>query len=106
MDSIQSAVQGMQLYHQLSALLSKAGMHARKWLSNSSEVRGEITLEDPNADVDLDCVPKLSGYGGVQIQTSSHLEKTFQRRTCHTQRGIFWRKLQVSLIKIVFCLLT
>ena len=46
MDSVQSEIQGTQLYHQLSALLSKAGMHARKWLSNSSKVLGEIPLED------------------------------------------------------------
>ena len=54
MDSIQSAVQENQLYHQLSALLSKAGMNAQKWLSNSSEVQGEIPLEDWKAEVDLD----------------------------------------------------
>ena len=55
MDSIQSAVQGIQLYHQLSALLSKARMHARKWLSNSSEELGEIPLEDQKAEVNFDC---------------------------------------------------
>ena len=54
MDSIQSAVQGIQLYHQLSALRSKAGMHARKWLSNSSEVLGKIPLGDRKAEVELD----------------------------------------------------
>ena len=52
---IQSAVQGIHLYHQLSSLLSKARMHAGKWLSNSSEVLGKIPLEDPKAEVDLDC---------------------------------------------------
>ena len=58
----------MELYHQLSDLLFKAGMHARKWLSNSSSVLAEIPLEDRKAEVDLDRnqlhVQKLSGYGG------------------------------------------
>ena len=54
MGSVRSERQGTQLYHQLSALLSKAGMHARKWLSNSSEVLGEIPLEDMKAEVDLE----------------------------------------------------
>ena len=52
---MQSEIQGPQLYHHLSALLSKAGMHARKWLSNSSKVLGKIPLEDRKTEVDLDC---------------------------------------------------
>ena len=46
MDSVHTEEQGMELYHQLSNVLSKAGMHARKWLSNSSSVLAEIKLED------------------------------------------------------------
>eukprot|EP00795_Rhopilema_esculentum_P005739 gene5739-10996_t len=37
-DSVQDDEKGIQLYHQLAALWNKAGMHARKWLSNSPEV--------------------------------------------------------------------
>ena len=46
MDSVHTEEQGMELYHQLSDLLSKAGMHARKWLSNSSSILAEIPLAD------------------------------------------------------------
>ena len=54
MDSVHTEEQGMELYHQLSDYLSKAGMHARKWLSNSSIVLAEIPLEDRKTEVDLD----------------------------------------------------
>ena len=54
MDFVHTEEQGMELYHQLSDLLSKAGMHARIWLSNSSSVLAEIPLEDRKAGVDLD----------------------------------------------------
>ena len=33
MDSVPNEEQGIELYTQLSQLLTKAGMHARKWLS-------------------------------------------------------------------------
>ena len=69
MDSVHTEEQGMELYHQLYDLLSKAGMHAWKWLSNSSSILAEIPLEDRKAEVDFDRsqlphVQKLSGYGG------------------------------------------
>ena len=54
MDSVHSEEKGIELHHQLSVLLSKAGMHARKWLSNSSSVLSEIPLEYRKAEVDLD----------------------------------------------------
>ena len=54
MDSVHSEEQGIELHHQLYVLLSKSGMHARKWLSNSPSVLSEIPLEDRKAEVDLD----------------------------------------------------
>ena len=54
LDSVQTEEQGRVLYNQLSKLLSKAGMHARKWLSNSSSVLADIPVEDRKAEVDLD----------------------------------------------------
>lgn len=54
LDSVQSEGQCMYLYHQLSDRLSKAGMHARKWLANSSSVLAEIPLEDCKVEVDMD----------------------------------------------------
>ena len=54
MDSVSNEVQGVQLYRQLSLLLTKAGMHGRKWLSNSSTVLRDIPVQDRKAKVDLD----------------------------------------------------
>ena len=38
MESVLDDIQGIELYKQLNELWSKAGMYARKWLSNSSQV--------------------------------------------------------------------
>ena len=54
MDSVLSEDQGIELYKQLSLLLSKAGMHARKWLSNSMKITAQIPVQDRKAEVDLD----------------------------------------------------
>ena len=54
MDSVQDEEQGIRLYRQLSYLLSKAGMHARKWLSNSPTVLSEVPIQDQKSEVDLD----------------------------------------------------
>eukprot|EP00795_Rhopilema_esculentum_P003689 gene3689-14952_t len=53
-DSVQDDEKGIQLYHQLAALWNKAGMHARKWLSNSPEVLSAIPVEDRASEIDLD----------------------------------------------------
>ena len=54
MDSVETEDQGMTLYTELSTLLTKAGMHARKWLSNSSKVLKGIPPQDRKSEVDLD----------------------------------------------------
>ena len=54
MDSIMNEEDGIDLHRQLSQLLTQAGMHARKWLSNSSTVLKEIPSQDRKAEVDLD----------------------------------------------------
>lgn len=54
MDSVLNEEQGIELYKQLSQLWSKAGMHARKWLSNSKRVLMEIPQQDRKSEVDLD----------------------------------------------------
>ena len=54
MDSVLDEEKGIELHRQLSLLLTKAGMHARKWLSNCSKVLREIPLQDRKAEVDLD----------------------------------------------------
>ena len=54
MDSVQDEEQSIRLYRQLSCLLSKAGMHARKWLSNSPTVLSEVPIQHRKSEVDLD----------------------------------------------------
>ena len=54
MDSVMNDEEGIELHRQLSQLLTEAGMHARKWLSNSSKVLKEVPLQDRKAEVDLD----------------------------------------------------
>ena len=46
MDLVPEENQGIELYSQLSELWRKAGMYARKWLSNSSTV----VKNDPSED--------------------------------------------------------
>lgn len=54
MDSVISDNEGILLYEQLSDLWSKAGMYARKWLSNSEAVLECIPKEDRASEVNLD----------------------------------------------------
>lgn len=54
MDSVLNEEQGVALYKELSALLAKAGLHARKWLSSSSRFLQEIPQMDRKSEVDLD----------------------------------------------------
>ena len=54
MDSVLNEEQGIELYRQLSGLLSLAGMHARKWLFNSPNVLSAIPSQDRKSEVDLD----------------------------------------------------
>ena len=54
MDSVLDEEGGLELHRQHSHLLSKAGMHARKWLSNCAGVLREIPIKDRKAEVDLD----------------------------------------------------
>ncbi|XP_065188299.1 uncharacterized protein LOC135819075 [Sycon ciliatum] len=53
MDSVEDEDQAVELYHQLSKLWKLAGMHARKWVSNSSKLLAVIPAEDRAKQVDL-----------------------------------------------------
>ncbi len=56
-DSMESTIDentAIELYKQLSQMWSKAGMHARKWMSNSARVLKEIPLKDRKSEVDID----------------------------------------------------
>ena len=54
MDSVLDEEGGLELHRQLSRLLSKAGMHARKWLISCAGVLREIPTKDSKTKVDLD----------------------------------------------------
>ena len=53
MDSVADDQQGIELHKQLSQLWKRAGMQARKWLSNSPVVLSEIPPEDRASEIDL-----------------------------------------------------
>ena len=65
MDSLLDDSQGIELYKQLDELWSKAGMHARKWLSNSSQVLEKIPIKDRASEVDInkDPLPTVKTLG-------------------------------------------
>ena len=46
MDSVQTTEEAVNLYEELVELWHRAGMHARKWLSNSRDVLPRIPLDD------------------------------------------------------------
>ena len=54
MDSMIDPETGIELYEQLSTLWGLAGMHARKWLSNSKDVLRKIPAAECASDVNLD----------------------------------------------------
>lgn len=52
-DSVKDVETGIQLYHQLSELWQRAGMFARKWLSNSPEVLEKVPAKDRAVETDF-----------------------------------------------------
>ena len=65
MDSVLDDSQDIELYKQLDELWSKAGMHARKWLSNSPQVLEKIPIKDRASEVDInkDTLPTVKTLG-------------------------------------------
>ena len=53
LDSVKKDEKGIELYHQLKSLWAKAGMHARKWVSNSAKVMAVIPEEDRATEVNI-----------------------------------------------------
>ena len=72
MDSTISEQNAFDLYHQLSQLWEKAGIHARKWLSNSTHVLKEVPQEDCLSKVDFnhEDLPSTKTDVYIQHQTS------------------------------------
>ena len=69
MDSTDDEQNAMDMYCQLSQLLEKAGMHALKWLSNSTHVLKEVPEEDRLSKVDFNHgdLPSTKTLGVVWI---------------------------------------
>ena len=53
MDSISDDQTGIELYRQLPELWGRAGMHARKWLSNSPKVLEKIPVDDRASEANM-----------------------------------------------------
>ena len=88
MDSVHSEEQGIELHHQLSDLLSKAGMHARK---------SEIQLEERKAEVDLDrsrlsCIKTLGVWWLADQDVFSFKETAPESSMSYTKRN-FLKKI-------------
>ncbi|XP_065186610.1 uncharacterized protein LOC135817366 [Sycon ciliatum] len=58
MDSATDPNEGVEMYEQLSACWKEAGMHARKWLSNSKVVMEKVPQQDRASQIDVSC-PEL-----------------------------------------------
>ena len=69
MDSILNEQPGLELYQQLSELWGAAGMHARKWLSNSPAILEGVPAYDIVSEVDLDqgTLPAVKPLGVLWI---------------------------------------
>ena len=53
LDSVEEDKKEVELYHQLNALWAKAGMHTRKWVSNSATVMAAIPEDDQTTKVNI-----------------------------------------------------
>ena len=72
MDSVVNKDEAMKLAHQLKELWRKAGMHPRKWLSNSKNVLREIDMKDRAKQIDLsmDDLPSVETLAAVWSASS------------------------------------
>lgn len=97
MDSVLNDELGIELYNQLSRMLSKAGMHARKWLSNSPSVLAQIPLQDRKAEVDLDrdqlpCAKTLGVWWHAHRDVFTFKENAPENTMMYTKRN-FLKKI-------------
>ena len=92
MDSVLSEDLGIELYKQLSFILPKAGMHARKWLSKSSKVVAQIPVHYRKVEVDLDhnelpCAKTLGVWWLAQEDEFTFKENVPDGNTVFTKRN-------------------
>ena len=86
MDSAADNADGVKLYEQLSRCWKGAGMHARKWLSNSKVVMERVPKEDRASQIDLDCpeLPSVKTLGLLWSATTDNF--TFKPRVSRESR--------------------
>ena len=106
MDSTLSEENAIELYQQLSLLLTKASMHARKWLSNSSTVLSVIPSKDRKAEVDLDrdqlpCAKTLGVWWLADTDVFTFKENAPDDSMVYTKRN-FLRKIATLFDPIGF----
>jgi hypothetical protein len=69
MDSKSNDAAGIQLYPELSQLWKTAGLHCRKWLSNSAAVLREVPEGERASEIDLEegHIPSIKTLGILWI---------------------------------------
>ena len=79
MDSMESTGEAVALYEDLSELWRRAGMHVRKWLSNSPEVLAAIPEEDRAIHLSLTAsgTPSVKMLGVLWSATNDMFEFQF-----------------------------
>ena len=87
---------GKETYRRLSQLWESAGMHARKWLSNSHAVLEEIPVADQAPDIDLSgdlsAIKSLGLKWHASNDTLSFNIRAEQQESSWTKR-LFFKKL-------------
>ena len=74
LDIVENDDVGVELYHQLKALWEKAGMHARKWVSNSERVIAATPVEDRATEVTIqDCNSTVTTTLGLQWNSTEDM---------------------------------
>ena len=106
MDSIRNEGQAVELYKQLSQLLSAAGMYARKWISNSSKVLENIPLQDRKSEVDLDtdplpCAKTLGVWWQTDEDAFTFKENAPEDNVLYTKRS-FLKKIAILFDPVGF----
>ena len=106
MDSVLEEKQGIDLYRQLSCILTNAGVHARKWLSNSPKVLSEIPVQDRKSEVDLHrdqlpCTKTLGEWWLAEEDIFTFMEHAPDNNILYTKRN-FLKKLATLFDPIGF----
>ena len=68
--SVETAKEGIEVFNQLQALLSKHGFELKKWISNNDEVNASIPegLKSISNTKQVDVEPKAQGSSVLGLQ--------------------------------------